>query len=188
MSYKYEFCVVHCTATPEGRDVPIDVLDSWFKAKPPKGRGWSKPGYRTVIDRYGKAHDMIDYDNDQVLEWDEVTYGAKGFNTKSIHISYIGGVDEMMQAKDTRTEAQWLALEYHMKVILSYHPDIKFIGHNQISAKACPSFDVIDFCKSICVPNKNIGYMPAQIIDAGVEDVFDFPVGTVEEYFGISNI
>lgn len=78
-----------------------------------------------------------------------MTNGAKGYNTVSRHIVYVGGVDHRGKPKDTRTEAQKEALK---KYVLDFHkrfPEVKIIGHNEVAAKACPSFDVPTWLKEI---------------------------------------
>lgn len=41
------------------------------------------------------------------------------------------------------------ALEEYVKDFHNRFPSVKIIGHNQIAAKACPSFDVQKWLKSI---------------------------------------
>ena len=81
----------------------------------------------------------------------EVTNGAKGYNSVSRHIVYVGGVskNDVNKPEDTRTEAQKEALK---KYVLDFHkrfPDVKIIGHREVAAKACPSFDVQAWLKEI---------------------------------------
>ena len=41
------------------------------------------------------------------------------------------------------------SLKHLNKYLVAVHPDAKFIGHNQVSTKACPSYDVYkDFITS----------------------------------------
>ena len=40
--------IIHCTATPEGRDVTVDEIDRWHKA-----RGYDGCGYHYVVYRDG---------------------------------------------------------------------------------------------------------------------------------------
>jgi len=183
---KIQFGVLHCTATPEGRNISIDTLMSWFMSKPPRGNGWSKPGYRTVIDLDGRSHDLVEFNNDEIIDWSEITYGAKGWNSKSIHLAYIGGVDHNFKSKDTRNPDQQDAMEAHVKVITSYHPDIVWVGHNQINhGKACPSFDAVEWLRWTGIPEKNIGTdFPMGLesdIDSG--DAFDVNMNEVVKYF-----
>ncbi len=53
-------------------------------------------------------------------------------------------------ARRPRTPApQQNAMEHYVKDFHSRFPDVKIIGHNQVAAKACPSFDVPAWLKSI---------------------------------------
>jgi hypothetical protein len=169
--------MLHCTATPEGRQITPEWLMDLFL----KQNGWSKPGYRTMIDLDGRSHDLIEFDNDQDLEWSEVTYGASGFNSESIHISYAGGVSKwnVKIPQDTRTYEQRKALYGHVETTLSYHPDIKIGGHHMFNPhKACPSFDVVAWLNKIGVPEENIitqqVYKDAVIKSITDTSMFDF--------------
>ena len=48
---KINLIVVHCTATPEGRDVTVADIDRMHRKK-----GWKKIGYHFVIYRDGSVH------------------------------------------------------------------------------------------------------------------------------------
>ena len=43
--------IIHCSATPEGRDYTVADIDRWHKA-----RGWRGIGYHYVIYRDGSVH------------------------------------------------------------------------------------------------------------------------------------
>ena len=44
--------IIHCTATPEGRDVSVDTIRQWHL-----DRGWSDIGYHYIIDLEGNLHE-----------------------------------------------------------------------------------------------------------------------------------
>ncbi|MBS7588302.1 N-acetylmuramoyl-L-alanine amidase [Ancylobacter defluvii] len=123
--------IVHCTATPEGKDYTVADIRAWHK-----DRGFSDIGYHYVVYRDGRV--MVGRPVGQV--------GAHvaGHNTGTIGISYVGGVAaDGKTAKDTRTAAQRASLLWLVQQLAAKHPGIrKVTGHNQYAAKACPSFDV----------------------------------------------
>ena len=41
--------ILHCAATPEGREVSVDTIRKWHTDPPPQGNGWSDIGYYYVI-------------------------------------------------------------------------------------------------------------------------------------------
>ena len=43
-----ERIILHCSATPEGRDVKVETITDWHL-----GRGWSDIGYHFVIELDG---------------------------------------------------------------------------------------------------------------------------------------
>ena len=125
-----EKIIIHCSATPEGRDVKIETIKSWHV----KGRGWSDIGYKYVIELNG----MIKFG--RPLE--KSGAHTKGHNATSIGICYVGGIDKDKKPKDTRTEQQKEALIQLIDILLNDYPDATIHGHNEFSAKACPSFNV----------------------------------------------
>ena len=73
-------------------------------------------------------------------------------NSTSRHVVYVGGVaKDGRTAKDTRTPAQREAMEAYVKDFNKRFPSIPIVGHNQLAAKACPSFDVPAWLKEIGV-------------------------------------
>jgi N-acetylmuramoyl-L-alanine amidase len=156
---KLQYLVIHCTATPEGREVSVEDIEKWHL----EGRGWSRVGYSDLIQLDGKLLNLIPFDQDDNVDPWELSNGALGYNGKARHVVYSGGCanltlsDGKRPAKDTRTPAQYVALATYVLYTVLRHPDIKVIGHNQISSKDCPSFDVPKWCKSIGLHSKNIG-------------------------------
>lgn len=123
--------IVHCTATPEGRDISVQTIREWHKAN-----GWSDIGYHWVVLLDGTVQ----------AGRPEALIGAHvaGHNSGTLGVVYVGGVaEDGKTAKDTRTPAQKKALLAHVKALIERYPTItKVTGHNQYANKACPSFDV----------------------------------------------
>lgn len=154
---KLEYLVIHCTATPEGREVTKEEILHWHTSpKSEGGRGWRRAGYTDLIHLDGSISNITPFDQDDDVEGFEITNGARGLNSISRHIVYAGGVDRFRQPLDTRTEAQEGTLEAYVVLMVARYPDIKIIGHNQVSTKACPSFNVPEWLEEIGTPRKNI--------------------------------
>ena len=152
MSKLLQYLVIHCTATPEGREVSADAIRHWHTDPVSKGgRGWKQVGYTDMIHLDGRVERLVKNNEDANVDPWEMTNGAKGYNAISRHIVYVGGVDanDVKKAVDTRTPAQKEALK---RYVLDFHkrfPKVKIIGHNQVANKACPSFDVPKWLKEI---------------------------------------
>ena len=145
-----KYLVIHCTASPEGRDVrPEDIRRMHTSPVSAGGRGWKQVGYTDLIRLDGTVERLVDNNEDANVDPWEVTNGAKGYNSISRHIVYAGGCDKSMNPKDTRTEAQKKALVSYVRDFHRRFPKVRIIGHNEIAAKACPSFDVQKWLKSI---------------------------------------
>lgn len=122
--------IIHCTATPEGRDVSVDTIRGWHI-----GQGWKDIGYHWVV--------LLDGTVAPGRPESQVGSHVAGHNTGTLGVVYVGGVDANGNPKDTRTPTQRDALLAHVKALIERYPTIKKVtGHNQYAAKACPSFDV----------------------------------------------
>lgn len=143
MSKPMKYLVIHCTATPEGREVTAAEIRRWHTAPPPAGRGWKQVGYTDLFHLDGRVERLVKNNEDaQVDNW-EITNGAAGYNSVSRHIVYVGGCDSDMRPKDTRTPAQREALKRYVLEFHSRFPQIRIVGHHDLNpAKQCPSFDV----------------------------------------------
>ena len=122
--------IIHCTATPEGRDVTIGEVRKWHIA-----RGFKDVGYHFLIRLDGTV------ENGRPIE--QVGAHVKGHNSDSIGIAYAGGCDAAMRPKDTRTHEQCVALFQLLGKLQKQFPHATIHGHNEFDkGKACPSFDV----------------------------------------------
>lgn len=148
---KLQYLVIHCTATEEGKQVSSADIRRWHLSPKPAGNGWKQVGYTDMIHLNGTVERLVDNNEDANVDPWEVTNGAKGYNSVSRHIVYVGGCEKgnLTKAKDTRTTAQKIALESYVRNFHRRFPDVKIIGHNEVAPKACPSFDVQAWLLSI---------------------------------------
>lgn len=122
--------IIHCTATPAGRQVTVADIDRWHRA-----RGFSQIGYHYVIYADGSVHNGRP----------EGKIGAHclGQNTSSIGIAYVGGLTpDGSTPADTRTEAQKSSLRALVEHLRAKYPGCTVHGHREFASKACPCFDV----------------------------------------------
>ena len=58
---KLKQLVIHCTATPEGREVSADEIRRWHCAPLSEGgRGWRQVGYTDLIHLDGTVERLVD--------------------------------------------------------------------------------------------------------------------------------
>ena len=144
------YLVIHCTATPEGREVSAAEIRRWHTAPPPVGRGWKQVGYTDLVHLDGRIERLADNNEDANVDPWEVTNGAAGYNSVSRHIVYVGGCDNHLAPKDTRTEAQREALKRYVEDFYARFPQVRIVGHHELNpGKACPSFDVSKWLREI---------------------------------------
>ncbi len=148
-----KYLVLHCTATPEGREVTSGEIRHWHTDPVKKGgRGWKQVGYTDMIHLDGRVERLVRNNEDAEVDPWEVTNGAKGYNTVSRHVVYVGGVSkDGKTAKDTRTEAQLKAMTAYVRDFHERFPQIRIVGHGELPGvkKACPSFNVQEWLRSI---------------------------------------
>lgn len=127
---KIEKIIIHCTATPEGREVTVGEVRCWHRA-----RGFRTIGYHYLIGLDGTIH----------AGRPEAETGAHclGQNARSIGVCYVGGLDRgTLKPKDTRTAAQRESLRNLVATLRKRYPGATVHGHREFAAKACPCFDV----------------------------------------------
>lgn len=147
---RLRYLVIHCTATPEGREVSSADIRRWHTSPPPKGRGWKQVGYTDMIHLDGRIERLVDNNEDANVDPWEITNGARGYNGVSRHVVYVGGLaPDAKTPKDTRTAAQLASMTAYVRDFHERFPDVRIIGHNQVAAKACPCFSVPDWLRSI---------------------------------------
>lgn len=131
---------VHCTAGSQRQK--IADLQAEFKRK-----GWKHPGYHYVIQADGTIT--------QLLGEQFVSNGVKGYNSTSINVAYMGGIDAQSKAVDNRTPEQKASLVKLLKELKGRYPKAEILGHRDISPdtngngivdpweriKECPCFD-----------------------------------------------
>jgi len=134
---------VHCTAGSQ--KTTLKQLENEFKAK-----GWKSPGYHYVVFPDGKIEQMLDES--------KVSNGVKNYNSTSINIAYVGGVDSKLKPLDNRTEAQKASLITLLSELKTRYPSAHIMGHRDIWGKDpkkwqkwCPCFDAEEEYKNIGV-------------------------------------
>ena len=125
--------IVHCSATPEGKDFTVDDIRSWHLKK-----GWSDIGYHYVVYRDGSVHVGRD------VNIQGAHCADNNGNIGSIGVCYIGGcARDGKTPKDTRTDAQKTALLNLLIDLKKLYPQAVILGHRDLDkhGKLCPSFD-----------------------------------------------
>lgn len=121
--------IIHCSATPEGKDYTVEQIRQWHKQ-----RGFSDIGYHYVIYRDGSIH------SGRPIE--RIGAHCLKHNAHSIGVCYIGGVaKDGKTPKDTRTDAQKESLIKLIKELKVKYPKATVHGHREYANKACPCFD-----------------------------------------------
>jgi len=124
--------IIHCSATREGQDIPVETIKDWHLA-----RGFNDIGYHFYIDLNGVIYKGRDID--------KIGAHCKGRNRNSIGVCYCGGVEaDGKTPKDTRTQEQKESLLHVLKTIKAMYPESMIYSHNEFAAKACPSFDATE--------------------------------------------
>lgn len=132
---------VHCTAGSQKQTVK-DLLNE-FKAK-----GWTNPGYHYVVFPDGKIENL--------LAEDKISNGVQGYNSTSINVAYVGGIDSKGKACDNRTDLQKTSLANLLADLKVKYPNAHIMGHRDIWGKnpskwkkQCPCFDAEEEYSSI---------------------------------------
>ena len=126
-----EYIVIHCSATRPSMNIGVAEIRQWHKAK-----GWKDIGYHYVIRRDG----IIETGRPEA----EIGAHVEGYNSISLGICLVGGVDDQIKPENNFTPEQWKSLrELVLKMKMKY-PGAIVQGHRDFPDvhKDCPSFDV----------------------------------------------
>jgi|TARA_R110000787_G_scaffold168199_1_gene281078 N-acetyl-anhydromuramyl-L-alanine amidase AmpD len=127
---KTDYIVIHCAATKASMDIGTNEITDWHV----NGNGWRDIGYHKVIRRNGVIENGRDLRDSGAH--------AAGYNHKSVGVCLVGGMADDNSAENNFTDQQWTALVALIKELKTEYPDADIIGHNEISQKECPSFNV----------------------------------------------
>lgn len=118
---KIDRIVIHCSASPDNRDIGAEEIRQWHKSQ-----GWKDIGYHWVIRR--------DSTIEQGRKEFDIGSHVKGFNLSSIGICLIGEKDfDSAQLSALRGLLKALLLKYNLKI-----PSI--VGHYELDpGKTCPN-------------------------------------------------
>jgi len=153
-----KYLIIHCSDTPPNFDVTGDHIREWHLI----GRKWSKVGYSDLIKLDGTIENLNEYNDDNWIDANEITNGAKGFNGVSRHVCIAGGKDDNFKSvfgsfELVLTDAQFVALQEYIKAFLGKHPKCKVLGHYQVNKhKCCPGFNIPEYLRYINIPEKYI--------------------------------
>lgn len=126
------FIVIHCSATPPIMDIGASDIRKWHVEK----NGWRDIGYSDVIRRDGRLEAGRPYG--------DTLAHASGFNSNSVAVCLVGGVDDDGESKSNFTKAQFDSLRVWISFMLLKYPGAKLLGHRDLPNvnKDCPCFDV----------------------------------------------
>lgn len=126
--------IIHCAATPPEMDIGVEEIRKWHLE-----RGFDDIGYHHVNRRDGTL--------EAGRPLDEIGAHVKGYNTGSIGVCLVGGVDVKNKPDANFTITQWDTLREYVKEFKKQYPKATIHGHNEFDNKACPSFNVQEWLK-----------------------------------------
>lgn len=139
--------VVHCSATPAGKAFHAADIDRWHRE-----RGWNGIGYHYVI--------ALDGSIEPGRPVAEVGAHVAGHNAHSIGICYIGGMNAQNTAPaNTLNSRQAESLKLLLHSLRAKYPKTRILGHRDFPNvhKACPSFDVAQWCAALGIKARAAG-------------------------------
>lgn len=127
---KTDFIVIHSAATKPTMDIGLKEITKWHR-----DQGYTAIGYHFVIRRDGTVETGRPVD----------TIGAhvRGYNSTSVGICMVGGIDAKGKPENNYTPEQFETLKTLIKELSTTYKGAKVVGHRDFPgvAKACPCFD-----------------------------------------------
>ena len=119
--------IIHCSDTPNDRNVTTADIREWHTDPKPKGNGWNDIGYHYIILRDGTI------ERGRPIE--KIGAHCYGQNIRSIGTCLIG--------RDKFTPAQYKSLKSLHKRLNNIYLGIEIFGHRDFTeGKTCPNFNV----------------------------------------------
>ena len=127
-----KYIVIHCAATKPSADIGAKEIRQWHV----KDRGWRDIGYHYVIRRNGEV------EAGRPLE--QAGAHVSGYNSNSIGICLVGGLNEQGRSAAEYAARQWEALKALLGRLSKRWPGAEIKGHRDFPnvKKDCPCFDV----------------------------------------------
>ena len=127
--------IIHCAATKPSMDIGIEEITKWHIQ-----RGFSGCGYHYVIKRDGAI--------ETGRAEEDIGAHAYGHNCDSMGLALVGGLSEDGKSEANYTDEQWSMLRELVEELIEKYPDVEIIGHNDVSKKDCPCFNVKEWRKN----------------------------------------
>lgn len=120
---------VHCSATKPTMDVGVREISQWHKEQ-----GWLAIGYHFVIRRDGTVEEgrPVNVVGSHVKDW----------NSRSVGVCLVGGINAKGQFEANFTPAQMDSLRNKLADLKSMYPQAEIKAHHDVAPKACPSFNL----------------------------------------------
>ena len=126
--------MIHCSATPITMDIGVKTITKWHKNK-----GWNDCGYHYII--------RLDGTLEEARPIEKAGAHAYGFNQQSLGVCVVGGCDKDLNPLKTINPKQEKTLIDLIVKLDWKHLNLNIKGHNELSNKDCPSFNVQDWLK-----------------------------------------
>jgi len=129
---KLDTIIVHCSFTKPNQDIGSKEIREWHLE-----RGWSDIGYHYVIRRDGGVEIGRDIRRPGAH--------ARGHNSRSIGICLVGGMSPSGDPVANYTDDQMDSLFFVIGILIETINPMRVIGHNEVSKKPCPCFNVSEW-------------------------------------------
>ena len=123
------YLVVHQSATNRKQKCDVFDIHRWHIE-----RGWSGIGYHFVIEKDGVLRSGRPLD----------TVGAhcKGFNSESVGICMVGGLNQQGETVDNFSDAQYKTLQTLLIILKEIYKDAKIVRHKDLADTLCNEVNI----------------------------------------------
>lgn len=124
-----EAIFVHCSATKHSMNWGLREIRQSHKE-----RGFLDVGYHFIVKRDG----TIEAGRDE----DVIGAHVEGYNSTSVGVCLVGGIDDKGKFDANFTPEQMQALRSLLVTLLAKYEGAVLRAHHEVAPKACPSFDL----------------------------------------------
>lgn len=150
--------LVSTRTTKETEVTRSTIIEQHTSLRAHGGFGFNRPGFDYLVQPGGELETILDESHQDETDLWGIGDGINGLMGTATYLAYAGGMNEKLEATDTRTEEQNDTLAVVVHFYVRRFPDLRVLGWDQLPGRQesqNPGFDVSYWLQAIGIPKLN---------------------------------